>query len=142
MPKLQPAVKAIVIKEGRVLALKIKSGEKELWDLPGGRIKYGESPVKALKHEVKEETGLDIEVQKVIDIFHFIREEDGDQIVATVFLCKALTDDISLNNESLSYHWLRPEEFVEYLTETNQPYIKDVISNCCIQDTSDPVRDQ
>lgn len=52
--KLIPtAVKAIVIKNGKLLPTKVPRG----WDLPGGHIEIGETPEQALIREVLEETG-------------------------------------------------------------------------------------
>ncbi|MFH1440030.1 MAG: NUDIX domain-containing protein [Candidatus Woesearchaeota archaeon] len=34
------------------------------WQLPGGKIKLGEKPIDALKREVKEEVGLDVDIEK------------------------------------------------------------------------------
>lgn len=54
-------------KNGEVLLQKRADCNK--WGFPGGAIELGETPEMAAKREVKEETGLDIEVQKLIGIY-------------------------------------------------------------------------
>ena len=46
------------------------SPHKGLWVLPGGFVEYGEHPQDAVKREVLEETGLQVAVGDVIDVFH------------------------------------------------------------------------
>ena len=56
--------KASCSHDGRVLLLLNERGE---WDLPGGRPDPGEDHRAALKREVREETGLDVEVGALLD---------------------------------------------------------------------------
>ena len=51
----QVAVKGLHYKDGKLLILKDDKGE---WDLPGGRINYGESFIEALQRECEEELGV------------------------------------------------------------------------------------
>lgn len=52
-------VYGIAIDAGRILLVRKKSGPYlGLWDLPGGKIEFGESPEEALNREVREEAGL------------------------------------------------------------------------------------
>jgi 8-oxo-dGTP diphosphatase len=53
------SIKGVVLHDGRVLLLLNERGE---WDLPGGRPDPGEDHRAALKREVREETGLEVEV--------------------------------------------------------------------------------
>ena len=61
--KFPVSVKAIIIDEGRVLCLK---NERNEWDLPGGKINFGEDPEDCLKREIKEETNLEISDLQVL----------------------------------------------------------------------------
>ena len=53
--KFPISIKAILIEEEKVLCLK---NERDEWDLPGGKISFGENPEDCLVREVKEETNL------------------------------------------------------------------------------------
>ncbi len=54
---------AIFINGGKVLSTQRGYGEwKDWWEFPGGKIEPGESPEEALKREIREEMGADIEV--------------------------------------------------------------------------------
>src|SRR6266481_3249169 len=49
------SVKAIIIRDGKFLCLK---DPKNIWELPGGRVEFGESMEDALKRELLEELGF------------------------------------------------------------------------------------
>ena len=61
-------VKGIVVFKQEVLLMKrVRPSSDGLgyWELPGGGLEYGETPNEALKRELKEETGLTIDVVKL-----------------------------------------------------------------------------
>jgi ADP-ribose pyrophosphatase YjhB (NUDIX family) len=69
------AVGAVVVNDGALLMVKRgKEPGKGLWSIPGGRVEHNELLSDALVREVKEETGLDIEVVELLGIL----EVSGD----------------------------------------------------------------
>ena len=52
--------------EGRILLLQHRFWQKGSWGLPSGYLERGESLQDGIRREVKEETGLDISVQRLL----------------------------------------------------------------------------
>ena len=69
MSQPQIAIGAIVIHDGALLMVqRANDPAKGLWSLPGGRVEQGEYLADALKREVLEETGLEVEVGELAGI--------------------------------------------------------------------------
>jgi ADP-ribose pyrophosphatase YjhB (NUDIX family) len=72
--------------EGRVLlARRASEPDKGLWDLPGGFLEEGEHPLDALRRELREETGLEVEPGEFLGIW-MDRYGSGDDAHATLNL--------------------------------------------------------
>jgi 8-oxo-dGTP diphosphatase len=77
---------AVVIEERRVLLSQRKAGTHlaGAWEFPGGKVEAGEDPREALKRELREELGIDVQVGEIVDVtFH--RYEDADKAVLLLF---------------------------------------------------------
>jgi ADP-ribose pyrophosphatase YjhB (NUDIX family) len=71
----QIAVGAIVVEDGRLLMVRrAHDPGAGLWSLPGGRVEHGEYLVDALRREVAEETGLDVDVRELVGILEVLGE--------------------------------------------------------------------
>lgn len=77
MDRPQIAVGAIVIHDDALLMVqRANDPGNGLWSLPGGRVEHGEFLADALRREVKEETGLEVEVGELAGIL----EVPGDDL--------------------------------------------------------------
>jgi len=68
----------------------------DLWNLPGGTLEDCESPMSAVKREIKEETGLDIEVARLTSVYNKAEKNS----ISFTFLCKVIGGQIILSDES------------------------------------------
>ena len=90
-PRFVIAALVFIQHEDAILLVKQAYGRR-CWSLPGGVVEYGESVDQAAIREVKEETGLDIRLRRVVGIYSkpeehslaitFEGEVVGDELVA------------------------------------------------------------
>ena len=69
-------VGGVVVIDGR--ALLIRRGSEPLkgeWSIPGGTLELGETLVEGVRRELREETGLDVKVLELIEVFERIFPE-------------------------------------------------------------------
>ena len=97
------SVKGVLVREGHVLLLLNERGE---WDLPGGRPDPGEDWPAALVREVREETGLQAEVDRSLDV-HLFEVLPARFVRIVPYACRLLgAGDVTLSHEHLETRWL------------------------------------
>jgi 8-oxo-dGTP diphosphatase len=118
MPSPPISVKGVLIHRDRVLLLLNERGE---WDLPGGRPDPGEDHRVALIREVREETGLAVEVGAALDEHMFeVLPTRFVRIVA--YVCRLTGGaDVRLSNEHLEKRWLPLVELAEQVSGHRLP---------------------
>ena len=108
---------------GQVLMIRTQKWSN-LWGIPGGKIKFGESSVDALGRELKEETNLDVTdirfvlVQDCIRSREFYREA---HFILLNYTCRARgrTPTVTLNHEAQEFQWITMAEAMRLAL--NQP---------------------
>ncbi len=116
---------ALMVRDDRILLTHHK--KIGLWLPPGGHIEAREDPVAALRREIREETGLEIEilsdsadprasdeVVQVLPLPHHIQVErmaDGPHDhIDLVYLCRVRPGEAQRNEESLGLRWFSSED--------------------------------
>ena len=79
-PKVAAAV--LIQKDSQVLLVRrANSPKRGLWTLPVGFVDAGEPPIQAAERECKEETGLTIRANQLLDVFHGQEHPRGAHIL-------------------------------------------------------------
>ena len=98
-----------VVKEGRaLLTQRARPPFADRWSLPGGHVEGGERLKSAAGREVKEETGLECEIDDLFDWVEIIGEEK--HYVIAVFLARWKAGEPSPKDDAKAVRWANVEE--------------------------------
>jgi len=117
--EIKTGVAALVLGADDRLLLE-KRADCGLWGLLGGKVDVGESLEAAVLREVKEESGLDIEIEKVMGVYsgpkdRIIRYDAGDEkhLIDIVFIARALPGWVKISDESEKLEYFHKEDIPE-----------------------------
>jgi ADP-ribose pyrophosphatase YjhB (NUDIX family) len=111
-----PTIQAWIERDGEFLALRRNQEPmKGEWNLPGGFVEIGESGPEAVVREVREETGLEVEVIDFIGAFPstYGSGEDAQPILGLAYRGRILGGEIEISDESQEGDWFSLGEFPE-----------------------------
>lgn len=64
--------------------------ERGKWEIPGGTVEWGETFEEALKREIKEEIGVEIEILELLTVCSHILRDEGQHWVSPTYICKII----------------------------------------------------
>ena len=123
-------VGAVILRDDRVLL--VERGNEPLkgyWSLPGGVVEVGETLEEALRREIREETGLAVDIVQVIEVFERImRDADGRpeyHYVLIDYLCRSYQGTAKPASDASQVGWFSCGEIHALkITEGTPPVIE------------------
>jgi len=123
-------VGGVVIADGR--ALLIRRGGPPLqgeWSIPGGLLDLGETLEQGVRRELAEETGLEVRVLDLIEVFERVFPDDDGRtkyhFVILDYLCEAVSGEARAASDVTDVAWAGEDELTSFsLTPTATRVIK------------------
>ena len=117
----------IIIKDNKVLLVYEKN--RNFWGFPKGHVEEGENELETAAREVKEEVGLDVEIdEKKRYVLNYIIRDEIDK-TTVLYLAKPKSEQIVMQESEIeNVKWCEFEEALEMLTFDNWKSLwKDVV---------------
>jgi ADP-ribose pyrophosphatase YjhB (NUDIX family) len=88
------------------------------WSIPGGTVELGERLTDAVRRELREETGLEVEVGRILELFDRIHLDDEGRVryhfVIVDFLCQAPAGEATAGTDAAEVAWATADELEAY----------------------------
>jgi ADP-ribose pyrophosphatase YjhB (NUDIX family) len=128
---VRPSVSAVIFDHrGRLLLQQRSDGGQ--WGLPGGSVEIGESLETAVRREVREETGLEVAVRRLVGLYsdpalQVVRYPDGNvwHYVNACFECAVRGGVLTTCDETLALAYFAPRRLPSTLLPNHRVRIRD-----------------
>ncbi|MCW5737897.1 MAG: NUDIX domain-containing protein [Enhydrobacter sp.] len=107
------AVAFVIERDGKILMMRrslTKDHAPGAWETGSGRLESGESLEEAVYREVREETGLQVEIVQPVATFRFLRGSEGEEAVGVTFWCRHREGEVMPSDEHDRLFWASPAE--------------------------------
>jgi ADP-ribose pyrophosphatase YjhB (NUDIX family) len=137
-------VGGVVIHNGR--ALLIRRGSPPLhgeWSIPGGTLELGESILEGIRREVQEETGIEVRVLGLIEVFDRIFHDSAGRIqyhfVIIDHFCELISGSARAASDVSDTAWVREDELGKYsLTEVATRVVRKAFAMAALYSAKPP----
>ena len=107
--QIRTSAKAVIIQNGKLLAIKLNDGKEEWYILPGGGQDSEEMLPQTVEREVREEAGIEIQCKDLLFVIEGVHGESFHRM-DLVFLCEYLgqTPEATLHSDTnqIGFDWL------------------------------------
>lgn len=142
--KQRLSVRAIIYHEGKILLLRRATGRETIlgkYELPGGKIEYGEQPEDALRRCLHDDVGVHLQTAQLFDAITYIDHDDRDIQYIVIVYNVALQEehsDINLSINYSRYQWFMESEIQrEETTDLSQLVLGIIQQDKIIDETND-----
>lgn len=116
-------VNALVFDDGRVLLAHRR--DIDWWNLPGGGMEIGETLAEAVRREVREETGLEVQVERLVGVY----SKPQKQEVVLTFRCRVTGGTLQATEESRACNYFPPDALPRNTLPKHRERIMDALLN-------------
>lgn len=124
LPKHFVSVAGVVV-DASQRVLVIQRHDNRRWEPPGGVLEPDETFDDGVRREVLEETGLEIEVERLAGVYKNMRRE----VVVVVFRCRAVGGSLRLSDETVDVAWLDLHDALSRMDEAYAVRVNDAFSD-------------
>ena len=122
-PIFRIGVFALIFDQGRILLGHRR--DIDWWNLPGGGMEAGETVDEALQREVREETGLEVEVQQLVGVY----SKPQKQEVVLTFRCRVVGGTLQATEETRESRYFVPRALPSNTLPKHRQRIEDALLN-------------
>ena len=113
----------VIIQDGKVL-LGLRR-DSDWWNLPGGGMELGETVDEALRREVLEETGLQVQVGRLVGVY----SKPQKQEVVLTFLCQIEGGQLTETEETRECRYFAPDALPTNTLPKHASRVRDALLN-------------
>ncbi|PEE70476.1 NUDIX domain-containing protein [Bacillus thuringiensis] len=106
---MQARVTGILIEDEKVLLVKQRVANRN-WSLPGGRVENGEMLEEAIIREMREETGLEVKIKKLLYVCD--KPDASPSLLHITFLLEKITGEITLPSNEFDHNPIHDVQMV------------------------------
>lgn len=143
MDKRRVGVRAIIYKDGKILAVKHKSrvgGSKDFWCIPGGGLDPGESLEDGLRREIYEELGIEAKPSRLLFIQQFTSTREGHDEELEFFYLVENPEDFTTIDYSGTSHGMAELAMCEFIDPKSEFVLPKFMSEVDIRAYTEEVR--
>lgn len=118
---------AVVERDGKILLTKRrdKGHLAGLWEFPGGKLEEGEAPEDAVVRECREECGIELEVDSILEVTHHAYPEKT--VLLLFYWCRLVSGEVQ-HLEVADHVWVLPSELRSYeLPPADEPVVRAIL---------------
>jgi 8-oxo-dGTP diphosphatase len=113
-----------VLLDDRQRVLLTERADDRGWCLPGGYSDPMEPPQETVVRETREETGLEVEVERLLGVYS-VTQRAGTKIVACSFFCRVVGGELRTTDETIDVGWFEESALPERIFSTHRQRIVD-----------------